>query len=187
MQASDNSRNITAVINRLRHVDWMAVGIYPLAVVLMESFWIYPVLVWISLWTFFAELKPALSLLSIIIVLAVSLMATRISIRQQWPLWLIQLVVIGCGIVTMLLALGFNYGGGHTILSGVVFQYRTDAECYLSDSVSGSTGDTGTDISLVAGDTAGAYDCLLREYLPFLCHRDAGTYHPDCNVADILG
>jgi hypothetical protein len=35
--------------------DWLATVIYPLAVVLMEVFWVYPWLVWLGTWPMFAE------------------------------------------------------------------------------------------------------------------------------------
>ncbi len=109
------------MMNRLKINDWLAVVIYPLAVVLMEAFWVYPWLVWFGVWPLFAESRPALSLLSVIIVLAISLLVTRSSIRRKWPLWLIQLVVIGCGLVTVFLVLRFDYGSGYGFFDGQWF------------------------------------------------------------------
>jgi hypothetical protein len=106
------------MLNRLKINDWLAVVIYPLAVVLMEAFWVYPWLVWFGVWPLFTESRPALSLISVIIVLAVSLLVTRVSIRQKWPLRLIQCVVIGCGLVTMFLVLRFDYAGGYGFFNG---------------------------------------------------------------------
>jgi hypothetical protein len=110
-------------MNRLKRVDWLAVVIYPLAVILMEAFWIYPWLVWLGLWPAFAELRPVLSLASIIIVLVIPLLLTRVVIRQKWSLWVIQYVIVGCGLVTILLVLRFEYGGGYAFLDGGWFIY----------------------------------------------------------------
>lgn len=105
-------------MNRFRDIDWLAVAIYPLAVVLMETFWVYPWLVWLGVWPVFVELRPALSLASVIIVLAVSLIVTRVTIRREWPEWVIRSVVIGCGFITILFVLGIEYRAGYTFLSG---------------------------------------------------------------------
>jgi hypothetical protein len=84
----------------------------------MEAFWVYPWLVWLGFWPIFAELHPALSLASVIIVLTVSLLVTRLSIRQKWPMWLIRCVIVGCGLVTIFLVLRIEYGAGDTLLNG---------------------------------------------------------------------
>ena len=110
-------------MNIFKRVDWLAVFTYPLAVVLMEAFWIFPWLMWIGLWPMFAELRPALNMLSVIIVLAMSLMATRVATRRRWPLWLIRAVVIGGGFVTMFLVIRFDYGNGYALFDGQWFSY----------------------------------------------------------------
>ncbi len=89
----------------------------------MEAFWVFPWLVWVGVWPMFAESRPVLSLVSVIIVLAVSLLVTRVSIRQKWTLWLMQSVVVGGGFVTMFLVLRFEYGAGYTFFSGQWFTH----------------------------------------------------------------
>jgi len=84
----------------------------------MEAFWVYPWLVWLGVWPVFVELRPALSLVSVIIVLAISLIVTRVTIRREWPEWIIRSVVIGCGFVTILLVLGIEYRADYLFLSG---------------------------------------------------------------------
>jgi len=84
----------------------------------MEAFWVYPWLVWLGVWPVFVELRPALSLVSVIIVLAVSLTVTRLTVRREWPEWIIRSVVIGCGFVTILLVLGIEYRADYLFLSG---------------------------------------------------------------------
>lgn len=105
-------------MNRFSKFDWLAVILYPLAVILMEAFWVYPWLVWLGGWPIFSEQRPALSLAAVIIVLAASLLVTRICLRQKWPMRSIQSVIIGGGLVAILLALGVEYGAGYGFLSG---------------------------------------------------------------------
>ncbi len=106
------------MMNRFRNFDWLAVILYPLAVILMEAFWVYPWLVWLGGWPIFSEQRPALSLAAVIIVLVVSLLVTRILLRQKWQMRVIQTAVIGGGLVTILLVLGVEYDAGYGFLSG---------------------------------------------------------------------
>ncbi len=101
--------------------DWLATVLYPLAVVLMESFWVYPWLIWLGSWPAFAESRPALRLASVIITLAASLLVTRLAFRQKWGLWRIRAVIIGSGIVVILVVLGVDYQAGYGFLSGQWF------------------------------------------------------------------
>lgn len=107
----------------LKREDWLAVLVYPLAVVLMEAFWIYPWLVWIGLWPLFAESRPALSMLSVIIVLALSLGVTRIFNNRNMPLSYIRTIIVGGGIVVMFLVLRIEYGGGYEAFDFGWFSY----------------------------------------------------------------
>jgi hypothetical protein len=104
-------------------LDWLATVIYPLAVILMESFWIYPWLIWLGTWPAFAESRPVLRLASVIITLAVSLLATRLVFRQRWSLWRMRAVIIGGGLVVILLVLAVDYRTGYGFLSGGWFTY----------------------------------------------------------------
>ncbi len=110
-------------MNKNGKFDWLANVIYPLAVVLMEAFWLYPWLVWVGGWPVFTVSRPLLSLVSVIIVLAVALLVTRVVLRQKWPTWLMQVVIIGGGLVALLMVLGVEYGSGYTFLSGRWFVY----------------------------------------------------------------
>jgi hypothetical protein len=101
--------------------DWLATVIYPLSVVLMEVFWVYPWLAWLGSWPMFAVSRPVLSLASVAITLAASLLVTRLTIRQEWPLWRIRSVIIGGGLVVILLVLAVDYRAGYGFLSGSWF------------------------------------------------------------------
>jgi hypothetical protein len=104
--------------NTLKKIDWLATIIYPLTVILMEAFWLYPLLVWIGFWPFFTESRPVLSILSIIIVLAVSLLITRVISKRDWQLRSIQAVIIGAGVITMFLVLRIDYSSGYAFFEG---------------------------------------------------------------------
>jgi hypothetical protein len=104
--------------DRFKNFDWLAVVFYPLAVILMEAFWVAPWLSWIGVWPAFTEARPVLSLASVIIVIVASLMITRIFTAKKWALGKIQLIIIGSGLLTMLLVLAVEYADGYTFLSG---------------------------------------------------------------------
>jgi hypothetical protein len=103
--------------------DWLATVIYPLAVVLMEVFWVYPWLVWLGTWPMFAESRPVLSLGSVVITLGLSIWVTRLTIKQKWPLWHIRSFIVGGGLVVVLLVLAVDYRAGYGFLSGEWFTY----------------------------------------------------------------
>jgi hypothetical protein len=102
--------------NRFKGINWLITVLQPLAVILMEAFWVYPWLVWLGVWPAFAELRPALSPTSVMITLAASLLVTRVSLRQQWPMWLIRCLIIGGGLVIIFLMLRVEYGEGYAFL-----------------------------------------------------------------------
>ncbi len=107
--------------SRRRKTDWLATVFYPLAVVLMEAFWVYPWLVWIGSWPVFFQPRPPLSLASIIIVLAGAVLAVRWLLRPQWPVKLSQFLIIGAGLVIILLVTGAEHRAGYAYLGGAWF------------------------------------------------------------------
>lgn len=109
--------------NRLKNLDWLATVFYPLAVVFMEAFWVYPWLVWIGSWPLFPQPHPPLSLASVIIVLAAATLSLRLFLRQDWPVSTSRAIVIGLGLVVILLVLGIEYNAGYRFLSGNWFAY----------------------------------------------------------------
>ncbi len=108
-------------MDRFKNFDWLAVVFYPLAVILMEAFWVAPCLSWVGVWPVFTEARPVLSLASVIIVVVASLVITRVFTGQQWALWKIRLIVIGSGLLTMLLVLAVEYNDGYAFLSASWF------------------------------------------------------------------
>ena len=113
-------------IGRFKGLDWLATVFYPLAVILMEVFWVTPWLSWVGVLPFFREARPVLHLPSVIIVIVISLVMTRIFTRQKLPMYLIQIIVIGGCLITMLLVLGVEYADGYTFLSGQWFNHIFD-------------------------------------------------------------
>ncbi|MCJ7604776.1 MAG: DUF4129 domain-containing protein [Dehalococcoidales bacterium] len=95
---------------RTGRTDWLAVVLYPLAVILMQSFWVYPWLNWLGSWPMYAQQRPALSLGSVIVVLVISLAVTRfLNRRDDWSLAVVRSVIIGLGIVVFIVVLRLEY------------------------------------------------------------------------------
>jgi hypothetical protein len=113
--------------NRLKTLDWLADVIYPLIIVLMETFWVYPWLFWLGSFTGFSPPRPPLSLTSVFLTLAAATLAIRLFLRQKWSVHQVQAAIIGCGLVVILLALGSEYGAGYGFLSGRWFTYAGQA------------------------------------------------------------
>jgi hypothetical protein len=117
--------NTAATTKTKEGFDWLATVLYPLAVILMESFWVYPWLAWVGTWPAFAASRPVLSLASVIITLAVSLLATRLALRQPWSLWRVRATVVVSGLVVILLVLAVDYRTDYVFLSGSWFGYAS--------------------------------------------------------------
>jgi len=113
--------NPAKTTSRFKNFDWIATGFYPLAVILMEAFWVSPWLNWLGIWPVFSTGRPVLHLASVVIVIVASLVITRIITRQKLSLWGIQLIVIGSGLLVMLLVLAVEYNDGYVFLSGAWF------------------------------------------------------------------
>jgi hypothetical protein len=115
--------NTAATTRTKGDFDWLATVIYPLAVILMESFWVYPWLAWVGSWPAFGVSRPVLHLASVIITLLVSLLVTRLALRQKWGLGRIRTAVVVSGLVVILLVLAVDYRNGYVFLSGPWFVY----------------------------------------------------------------
>jgi hypothetical protein len=109
--------------NKLKTLDWLADVIFPLLLVLMETFWVYPWLVWVGSFPLFSQPRPALSLASVFIALAGATLAIRLFLRQKWTVRQVQAAIIGCGLVIILLVLGSEYSAGYGYLSGRWFAH----------------------------------------------------------------
>jgi hypothetical protein len=120
-------------MNDKKKINYLNDIFYPFSVILMESFWLFPWLMWIGLWPYFGEQDPALSLVSLIIVLVVSLVLTRIITRQNWPIWLIRTVIIGAGVITLLIVLRIEYNGGYGIFNTGWWGFAGDKLAHFFD------------------------------------------------------
>jgi hypothetical protein len=111
------------MVSRFRNLDWLADVIFPLVLVLLETFWVYPWLVWLGRFPVFDQPRPPLSLAAVFIALAAATLAIRLLLRQKWTVRQVQAAVIGCGLVVILLVLGSEYGAGYGFLGGRWFAY----------------------------------------------------------------
>ncbi|MBI2847764.1 MAG: hypothetical protein HYX83_01165, partial [Chloroflexi bacterium] len=87
--------------NRLVNFRWIADGVFPLTVVLMETLWIYPWLVWVGNLPVFNEPRPPLSLWSLLLLLGLSLFISRTFLSRGWRLGLVRLGIVVAGLVAV--------------------------------------------------------------------------------------
>jgi len=105
----------------LAALNWIAVVLTPVAVILMEAFWVYPWLLLIRRWQILTIQQPPLSMASVIFLLGISFITTRFLLRQKWSLWQIQLCTVTCALLAIFIVLRVQYGGGFPLLSGQWF------------------------------------------------------------------
>jgi hypothetical protein len=87
----------------------------------MEVFWIYPWLVFIGKWPALTVQKTPLSLLSVIFLLVVSFITTRLFLSRKWSLLWIQMSIITFGLVAIFLVVRIEYSAGFKLLSSQWF------------------------------------------------------------------
>ncbi len=105
------------IVHRLANLNWVAVVLSPLMVMLMEAFWVYPWLAWVGKWPVLVWQRPPLSLASLILLLSVSFFITRFFLSQRWPLRWIQLSIVSCGLVAIFMVVRVEYDAGFELLS----------------------------------------------------------------------
>jgi Domain of unknown function (DUF4129) len=110
-----------SIISRLKNVNWIADVLTPSAVILMEGLWLYPWLVFIGKERGLDTPKTHLSLPSLICVLGLSYIATKIFLKRKWPMLWIQTSIIACGLVVIFLVLRIEYNAGFDLFSGAWF------------------------------------------------------------------
>jgi len=111
------------IVRRLFDLNWVAVVIAPLAVILMEAFCVYPWLVWLGKWQGLVWQRPPLNLASLIFLLGFSFLVTRYFIGRKWHLRLIQLSIILCGLLSIFIVVRLEYGAGFELFSRQWFIY----------------------------------------------------------------
>jgi len=94
-------------------------------VILMEVCWVYPWLAWAGEWQELGWQRSPLSVASLIFILSVSFLVTRLFLSQRRPLRWIQLTIISCGLVAIFIVMRVEYGAGFGLLSGQWFVHTT--------------------------------------------------------------
>ena len=106
-----------SVFSRLNKVSWIADVFTPLAVILMECFFLYPWLVFIGKLPELRVQQTPLSLLSLIFLLGLSFVATRFFLKRKWPMPWIQTSIMACGLAAIFLVLRLDYSAGFQLFS----------------------------------------------------------------------
>jgi hypothetical protein len=78
----------------------------------MECFWLYPWLVFIGKLPDLQVQKTPLNLLSLIVLLGFSFIATRFFLKRKWPMPWIQTTILVCGLAAIFLTLRLDYSAG---------------------------------------------------------------------------
>ena len=101
-----------SILRHLTGINWIALLVAPLAVILMEAFWVYPWLIWLGKWSALTWQRTPLSLASLVFLLTLSFLVTRLMLKRRWQLAWLQLGIIGCGMVAILAVVRLEYGAG---------------------------------------------------------------------------
>ena len=113
---------MATVLRRLANLNWMAVVLSPLAVILMEVLWVYPWLAWTGELPAFDWQRSPLSLASLIFLIGIPFSVTRFFPSQRQALRWIRLSIV---LVTILIVVSVEYSAGFTPLSGQWFVHIT--------------------------------------------------------------
>ena len=103
--------------------DWLIDVVYPAIVVLMQTLWIYPWLIWLGYLPMFAQPRPPVSLLSVFLILTGSFTLTRFFSRREWRLSVIKTAIIACSIAAVCITLRIEYGNGYPLFAGGWLRY----------------------------------------------------------------
>lgn len=106
----------------MRMPDRIAFLFLPLSAVLMEGSGAYPWFVWAGKWGALNWQKPPLSIFSIIALVGGSFVATRFFTSRAWSSRLIQLAIVGTGLIVVFMSIRIEFGYGIPLFS---FQWFT--------------------------------------------------------------
>jgi hypothetical protein len=112
-------------ITGLIKLNWIAHVFTPLALILMETLWVYPWLVFLGKWPALVAQRPPLNLISLIVLLGGAFFLTKIFLSRKWHLHWIQFSIITCGAVAIFVVLRIEYGSGFTLLDKQWFVHNT--------------------------------------------------------------
>ncbi len=103
--------------------DRIASLLLPISAVFMEIFLAYPWFVWTGKWPTLHWERTPLSILSIICLVAGSFLATRFFSSRQWSSRLVQLAIVGIGLIVVFVSIRIEYGNGVDLFSLSWFNY----------------------------------------------------------------
>ena len=108
--------------------------IVPILTILMEVFWSYTVLIWVSQWTNLKWTGTPLNLISCFALTVFVEILARTSLASRWPSLKVQLVVIPCSLLLLIILIRLNNGGGYALWNAGWFSY---AQSHLSAIITG--------------------------------------------------
>ena len=103
--------------------DRIASLLLPISAVFMEVFLAYPWFVWTGRWPTLHWERTPLSILSVICLVGGSFLATRFFSSRQWSSRLIQLAIVGLGLIVVFISIRIEYGNGVDLFSLSWFNY----------------------------------------------------------------
>jgi len=92
-----------------------------MAAILMDAFWLYPWLVFLGDWPALSELRPVLSLASLLLLPGSLYYGTRFLLNRKWQMGRTRLSIVAAALVACFLVLRLEYGAGFTIGSPTWF------------------------------------------------------------------
>jgi len=104
-------------------LDRIALVLAPLSVVLMEAFWGYPWLLWAGRWEILHLGGTPLSFFSILVLVAIAFLATRLLLGRAWSSAAARWTVMGLGLIVSFVIVRIEYGGGIELFSIRWFTY----------------------------------------------------------------
>jgi len=111
---------LPAIIKKTLSIDWTTAVLSPLAVILMEVFWVYAWLVWGREMPSFHWDRTPFSLLSLVFLVVIPFIISRFPTAQKKSLIWVKLFLI---LLNILIIVGIEYNAGITFLSGQWFVY----------------------------------------------------------------
>ncbi|HEY41326.1 MAG TPA: DUF4129 domain-containing protein [Dehalococcoidia bacterium] len=104
---------MNVVGRQMSRVNWISTIFIPVAVVLMEVYWLYPWFLWVGKAEFFSEPRAPLSIGGVIFLLGGGFVATRYLLSRDWPLNWIRWGIILCGLLVVFTVIRSEYHAGY--------------------------------------------------------------------------
>jgi hypothetical protein len=97
--------------------------VVPVLAVLMEVFWAYAWLVWVSSWPALGWDGTPLLLISGLLLAVFTEIVARLALARNWPLRRVRLVVLSSSLVLLLILVRASWGGGYDLWDAGWFSY----------------------------------------------------------------